>query len=110
MILDKLILQKEEKVPNYGLVSYETFNETKDFTPIPDGFSESRRYFLYLKLGTRFVANEAELPLAKERVEKQIRYELYKDVVSSLYEILNVADNKDTIRITSKLLKELTGR
>ena len=62
---------------------------------------------LSLTARVRFLANDQEYQHARKVAERQLRHEFHKDIISQLYEALNLTNERDTRVILSKLLEEL---
>ena len=81
-------------------------NGDTDIQPL--SFGIQKEYDLYLKVGCSFVANNIELGDRRTQAIKQLKYGLFKDIISSVHEALNSTDNSETQKILLQLLSDLT--
>ncbi len=66
-----------------------------------------KEYILRLQVGVNFVANDAQLEKKQKQAEKQLKYELYKDIISNIHEAINVCDDAQTQKILSRMLAKI---
>jgi len=74
----------------------------------PPGFSETKEYDIYLKLGCSFTANSVEYDKRKEFATKHIKRELFKDVETKVREAMLSTSNVTTFNILNELLRDIT--
>lgn len=63
----------------------------------PMGLATSYEYELRFAVGVRYWANNAQLSDARKRAEGLLAHQLYKDVISDLYEIRQAVSDGDRI-------------
>jgi hypothetical protein len=94
------------KVPVYDIdpsVSVE-YGLDKIGEPEIKGFSPTYNYIMSLTLKVMFQANEPQLLSAEKRAREQFKYEIYKDIVSKIYEALNYCNNDKVSEILISIL------
>lgn len=64
-------------------------------------------YRLFLTVGVCFAANDVEKPYKRKIALKQLKHELYGDMISDIYQAMNSCDDPDTIQILGRMLKKI---
>ena len=75
----------------------------------PASFGVRREYELRLRVGVSFAANDTEYPHKEKTAIKQLKYELYKDIIGDIYEAKNVTNDVKTKKILDRVLDKMTG-
>lgn len=73
----------------------------------PLSLGVQREYMLRLRVGVTFAANDAQLEAKQQQAERQLKYELYKDMIGDIHEALNVCDDIQTQKILSRMLAKI---
>ena len=82
--------------------------EDKGETEIqPLSFGVQHEYELSLKVGVNFVANSAQIEDKERHAIKQLKHALYDDMISDIYEALNVCDDIQTQKILNRMLNKI---
>lgn len=110
-MIDELLERKEtgrlfpEKNP---VVSASLSKEDKGATTYqPPSFGVQKEYELRLRVFVNFVANSAQYQDKERHAIRQLKYELYKDMIGDIYEALNVCDDIDTKKILARMLDRI---
>ena len=78
---------------------------------LPQGsFGLLNKYILSLKVATQFNANDVQLPRATEDAKVRLKFELYKDVISDLYDIKSHISDEMLLDKINKLVEKLLGK
>jgi len=73
----------------------------------PPSFGVQKEYELFLRVGVKFVANSAQYEDKERHALKQIKYELYKEMISDIYEALNICDDIEAKKILCRMLDKI---
>ena len=66
-----------------------------------------REYKLQACLCVMFVADGVEYPSAVRRAKQQLMHEVYKDVISALYDAMDCRSQKESQKVLSTLLDDI---
>jgi len=70
-------------------------------------FGIDNKYTLLLNTGVDFISNDVELKDKTEKAKKQLMHALFKDVISDLHEIGNLAEQDEVSRKIYLLIEKL---
>ncbi|MCP4100531.1 MAG: hypothetical protein GY750_03770 [Lentisphaerae bacterium] len=73
----------------------------------PVSFGVQKEYILRLQVGVNFIANDVQLEKKQKQAERQLKYELYKDIIGDIHEALNVCGDVQTQKILSRMLAKI---
>jgi len=71
------------------------------------GFGIQKEYELRLSIRVNFIANNAQYKNQESLAIKQLKHGLYKDMISDIYEALNVCDDTQTKNILDRMLVKM---
>ena len=94
---------------NCGVVAHQKLNDLGPSEFQNDGFSITKEYNLSLKVGVLFRSNHIQLPGREDQAKRQLKYELYKDVITDIHEALNSCQDTRTAEILSHLLDKVSS-
>ena len=73
----------------------------------PPSFAVQHEYELLLRVGVRFTANKVQYDDKERYAIRQLKYELYKDMIGDIYEALNICDSIQTEKILVRILTKI---
>jgi len=76
---------------------------------MPTSFALQHQYKMHLHIAVMFTSNKAELGSARAEAKAYLQHELYKDVITDLYEIRGYVREPEVLTKIEKLLTKLKG-
>jgi len=79
----------------------------RESDPQPGGFGVQNEYELLLRVGVEFVSNKAQYPEREREAIRQLKYELYKDIIGDIFEAQNLCDDTQVRKILNSMLTKI---
>ena len=74
----------------------------------PPSFSVNKEYEISLKVAVKFEANSVQLKGCEVAAVRQLKHEVYKDILSDIYEAMNICCDPSALAVMQRAVDKMS--